>query len=90
MTLKLRATARDAQTFARHNSFQWRRFLAFTKTEAERLAANHTSWRDVPADTAAAILENVNTQLKVEKIPEIDGDLLNWRMSQALRKVPHC
>ncbi|KAF2812281.1 uncharacterized protein BDZ99DRAFT_461014 [Mytilinidion resinicola] len=90
MSLKISAKTAEAQARAGLNSTEWKRFLAVTKQEAERLATDHpewTRWTQVYADTQADIQERVVKQLLEEKIHKIDVDVVDWRMTQVVRKV---
>ncbi|KAF2495131.1 hypothetical protein BU16DRAFT_527017 [Lophium mytilinum] len=90
MSLKITAKATEAQARAGLNSTEWKRFLTITKQEAERLATDHpewTRWTQVYADTQADIQERVVKQLLEEKVHRIDVGVVDWRMTQVVRKV---
>ncbi|KAF2803022.1 uncharacterized protein BDZ99DRAFT_428028 [Mytilinidion resinicola] len=90
MSLKISAKSTEAQAKARLDSTEWKRYLSITKQEAKTLAAEHrewSSWVQVHADAQANVLRRVNEQLEAEKIPKIHVDILDWRMSQVVRRV---
>jgi hypothetical protein len=46
--------------------------------------ARWTRWTNVPSDVKTETLRSVNAKLAKEQIPEIRGDVFDWRMSKAL------
>ncbi|KAF2193049.1 hypothetical protein K469DRAFT_551890 [Zopfia rhizophila CBS 207.26] len=87
MTLSVNASSEEAQRTAGHDRFGWGRFLDFTRFEATNLAQRWTSWTSVPANKKRATLQRINERLEGEDIPDIQDDVLTWRMSPAMRRL---
>jgi len=59
----------------------------FTKDEARNIILQWRKWGDVPSFEMAAVRERINQQLRLDQTPEVDRDVINWRMPKVLKKI---
>lgn len=81
------AKAETARAYAGYDEDQWKRFLRFTRDEAQNLSALYNSWDEVYANEKSAVLARVNALLEPEEIPKANTRLMNWRMPKAYKKI---
>ncbi|PVI04245.1 hypothetical protein DM02DRAFT_586458 [Periconia macrospinosa] len=89
--LAKKASAEEARDKSGLTKIQWDRFYIITKDEANRVVQTNISWTwpRVPANVKVQIIDLVNTALRNESIPEVGEDVLEWRMSIAIRDSRH-
>ncbi|KAF2274554.1 uncharacterized protein EI97DRAFT_502664 [Westerdykella ornata] len=79
--------AETVRTAAGHRLMDWEGFLTITHKEAKDLVQEEpsTNWRRLPASKKQTVFRRVNAKLAAEGIPQVEEDVLIWRMSQAIR-----
>ncbi|KAF2106463.1 hypothetical protein BDV96DRAFT_559125 [Lophiotrema nucula] len=86
------ATAKEAQVVAGHDRLQWEQFYdryrPITRKEAHELVDEYSrSWTDIPYQGKKNVHERVNGSLAAEGIPEVQDDLMRWRMLHCIREI---
>ncbi|KAF2709114.1 hypothetical protein K504DRAFT_433976 [Pleomassaria siparia CBS 279.74] len=89
MTRSARSTVADMRTAAGHSPLQWLRFYRYTKKEARIInkANPNWTWPDVPFNDMEAVKQRVNAQLAIDNIPQVNSDVIWWRMILCMRDV---
>lgn len=87
MVLRVNDCSEMARLYARHDKDQWRRFLNITHEEAQDLISTVNRWTDMPPNKKAELRQRVNELLDSEDIPQVDSDIMNWRMPKAFKKI---
>ncbi|KAF2177536.1 hypothetical protein K469DRAFT_677134 [Zopfia rhizophila CBS 207.26] len=87
MYLPLDASSDEARRTAGLNGDQWGQFLKFTRFEALNLIKRWTNWISLPENEKQATLQRINEKLREEGIPQIQNEVLAWRMSPAMRRA---
>ena len=58
-----------------------------THEEAQDLISTVNRWTDMPPNKKAELRQRVNELLDSEDIPQVDSDIMNWRMPKAFKKI---
>ncbi|OCL07846.1 hypothetical protein AOQ84DRAFT_52089 [Glonium stellatum] len=87
MGVKANDKAEFVQGEAKLDPEQWRRFLKFTNEEAKTIVRTGRGWGDVRPNEKKEILERINNRLREDESPEVDLDIINWRMPKAIRST---